>query len=208
MQEYITKKELLEEMGISYGQLYRWKRMGMIPESWFIKRPSSTGQETILPRKKIVKRIQQILQMIAERIQSAQRIHSLLKKSVVLIGLFGLTMVVLGEVLAAPLSRLFVGYDPDLMALTTSGFRIFALSFLFMGYAIFGSGFFTALNDGLTSALISFLRTLVFQIAAVLILPRLLGIDGIWYSILVAEGMAMILTAFFLLLKRRKYGYL
>lgn len=64
MQEYITKKELLEEMGISYGQLYRWKRMGMIPESWFIKRPSSTGQETILPRKKIVKRIQQILQMM------------------------------------------------------------------------------------------------------------------------------------------------
>lgn len=64
MQEYITKKELLEEMGISYGQLYRWKRMGMIPESWFIKRPSSTGQETILPRKKIIRRIQQILQMM------------------------------------------------------------------------------------------------------------------------------------------------
>ena len=65
MQEYITKKELLEEMNISYGQLYRWKRMGMIPENWFIKRPSSTGQETILPRKKIVKRVQDIQAMMA-----------------------------------------------------------------------------------------------------------------------------------------------
>ena len=60
MQEYITKKDLLEQMNISYGQLYRWKRLGLIPESWFIKKPSSTGQETILPRKKIIKRIQDI----------------------------------------------------------------------------------------------------------------------------------------------------
>ena len=93
------------------------------------------------------------------------------------------------------------------MELTVSGFRIFALSFCFMGFAIFGSGFFTALNDGLTSALISFLRTLVFQMAAVLILPLIWGIDGIWFSIVVAELMAVVLTVIFLVLKRKKYHY-
>ena len=76
-----------------------------------------------------------------------------------------------------------------------------------MGFAIFGSGFFTALNDGLTSAVISFLRTMVFQLAAILLLPLVWGIDGIWYSIVVAELMAVVLTAVFLLLKRRKYQY-
>ncbi|MDY2981868.1 MAG: MATE family efflux transporter, partial [Eubacteriales bacterium] len=90
---------------------------------------------------------------------------------------------------------------------TISGFRIFALSFLFMGFAIFGSGFFTALNDGLTSALISFLRTLVFQVAAVLLLPLRWGIDGIWWSIVVAEVMGVVFSALFLVLKRKKYGY-
>jgi Na+-driven multidrug efflux pump len=93
------------------------------------------------------------------------------------------------------------------MELTVSGFRIFALSFFFMGYAIFGSGFFTALNDGLTSALISFLRTLVFQMAAILILPLIWGIDGIWISIVVAEFMAVVLTVMFLIIKQKKYHY-
>ena len=106
-----------------------------------------------------------------------------------------------------PLARLFVGYDAGLLELTVNGFRIFALSFLFMGFAIFGSGFFTALNDGVTSAIISFLRTLVFQVAAVQLLPRLLGIQGIWWSIVVAEVMAVVLAGIFLLVKRRRYGY-
>ena len=85
--------------------------------------------------------------------------------------------------------------------------RIFALSFVFMGFAIFASGFFTALNDGLTSATISFLRTLVFQIAAVLLLPLLFGIDGVWFSIIVAEFMAVVFGALFMVLKRKKYNY-
>lgn len=131
----------------------------------------------------------------------------LLRKSLRIIGAFAVCMVVAAELLAAPLSRIFVGYDAALMELTISGFRIFALSFLFMGFAIFGSGFFTALNDGLTSALISFLRTLVFQMAAILILPLIWGIDGIWISIVVAEFMAVVLTATFLILKRKKYHY-
>lgn len=134
-------------------------------------------------------------------------LKGLLKKSLIMIGLFGIFMILCAEVLASPLAKLFVGSDPKLKELTVSGFRIFSLSFMFMGYAIYSSGFFTALGDGLTSALISFLRTLVFQIAAVVFLPMLLGIDGIWYSIVVAELMAVIFSAFFLVLKRKKYKY-
>ena len=91
--------------------------------------------------------------------------------------------------------------------MTVHGFYIFAWSFLFAGFAIFFSGFFTALNDGLTSAIISFLRTLVFQIAAVMLLPLVWGIDGIWWSVVVAEVMAVVVGLIFLAAKRKKYGY-
>ena len=134
-------------------------------------------------------------------------LQGLLKKSLVMIGGFGVAMVASAELLAVPLARIFVSYDAALMELTVSGFRIFALSFLFMGYAIFGSGFFTALNDGVTSAIISFLRTLIFQAAAVILLPLLWGIDGVWFSIVAAEVMAVVFSAIFLVAKRRKYHY-
>lgn len=134
-------------------------------------------------------------------------LKSLLRKSLVVIGLFGVCMVASAELLSSRLARMFVGYDAALMELTVSGFQIFALSFIFMGFAIYGSSFFTALNDGLTSAAISFLRTLVFQVAAVLLLPTIWDIDGIWMSIVVAEFMAVVLTAAFLATKRRKYHY-
>ncbi|MBO5098595.1 MAG: MATE family efflux transporter, partial [Clostridia bacterium] len=110
--------------------------------------------------------------------------------------------------LAYPLANVFVGYDTQLMELTLSGFRLFALSFMFMGFAIYGSGFFTALNDGVTSAIISFLRTIVFQAASVMLLPMILGINGIWLSIVVAEFMAMVLSILFVFIKSDKYGYL
>ncbi len=139
--------------------------------------------------------------------QNYTELKGLLRKSLIMVGIFGICMAVAAELLAVPLGQLFVGYDSALMNLTVSGFRIFALSFLFMGFTIFGSGFFTALSDGLTSAVISFLRTLVFQIIAILLLPLILGIDGIWISIVVAECMAVILTVFFLGLKRKKYYY-
>ena len=100
-----------------------------------------------------------------------------------------------------------MGYDPELTRLTAEGFRIFGLCFFFMGYAIFSSGFFTALNDGVTSAIISFLRTLVFQVAAVLLLSSLWGITGIWISIIVVKFMAVLLSALFLMIKRKKYHY-
>ncbi len=139
--------------------------------------------------------------------QNYKESKGLLGKSLAMIGLFGLGMVAAAELSALPLAKIFVGYDPELMALTLSGFRIFALSFLFMGFAIFASGFFTALNDGLTSALISFLRTVVFQTAAVLILPLIWEIDGVWISIVVAEAMAVAISGAFLVTKRKKYHY-
>lgn len=139
--------------------------------------------------------------------QNHDELHGLLRKSLIMIGLFGIGMIAAAELLAVPLSRIFVGYDPELMALTVSGFRIFGLSFGFMGFAIFSSSFFTALNDGITSAIISFLRTLVFQCAAVIILPLLWGIDGVWISIVVAEFMAVVLGEIFLIAKRKKYHY-
>lgn len=139
--------------------------------------------------------------------QNHDELKSLLKKSVILIGSFSVCMVLLAIVLAKPLSLLFVGYDAELYTLTQRAFYIYSFSFLFMGYAIFGSGFFTALNDGVTSAIISFLRTLVFQVAAVMLLPIIWGIDGIWYSIIVAEFCAVAVSALFIVIKRDKYKY-
>lgn len=134
-------------------------------------------------------------------------LKSLLRKSLTMIGIFGIGMVISAELLAAPLSKIFVGYDAELMEMTVWGFRIFALSFAFMGFGIFVSSFFTALNDGVTSALISFLRTLLFQGSAIMILPSIWGINGIWLSVVVAEFVAVVLGAMFLILKRKKYHY-
>lgn len=136
-----------------------------------------------------------------------EELKSLLRSSLGIISVFAVCMLTSGIVLATPLSKIFVGYDAELLEMTTRGFVIFSFSFLFAGFAIFFSSFFTALNDGLTSAIISFLRTLVFQIAAVLILPLIWGIDGIWYSIIVAEVMAVVVGVVFLFVKRKKYNY-
>lgn len=116
-------------------------------------------------------------------------------------------MVLSAELLAVPVSSLFVGYDQALFEMTVSGFRIFALCFAFLGFGIFVSGFFTALNDGLTSALIAFLRTLVFQTAAILILPRIWELNGVWFSVVAAELMSLVLGTIFLIVKRKKYHY-
>lgn len=138
---------------------------------------------------------------------NSSELKNLLRKGLLLMGVFGLSMFVSAEVFAVPLSRIFVGYDRKLLELTVSGFQIFALSFLFMGFGIFASGFFTALNDGVTSAVISFLRTLVLQTATVMILPVFMGINGVWISVVAAEFMAVILGAVFLIGKRNRYHY-
>ena len=134
-------------------------------------------------------------------------LKSLLKTSAAFIAVCALIMFAAGELLSKPLSLLFVGYDKELHGITAHAFSIFSFSFLLSGFAIFGSSFFTALNDGFTSAAISFLRTLVFQIAAVLIFPLFFKLDGIWFSIVAAEIMAVCVTLLFLAMKRKKYGY-
>ncbi len=139
--------------------------------------------------------------------QNVSELRSLLRKGVKLITLFALAMLAAGELFARPLSALYVGYDEALMQMTLHGFRIVSLSFLFSAIPIFGSSFFTALNDGKTSAIISFLRTMVFQVAAVLLLPLLFDLDGIWISLVVSELAATVVTAIFWLVKQSKFGY-
>ena len=117
-------------------------------------------------------------------------------------------MAVLAQVLAAPLARLFVGYDEVLYTLTCHAFRLFSFAFLFAGFNIFASSFFTALNNGLISAVISFLRTLVLQTSSVILLPLIFGVDGIWYAITAAEIFATTISVIFLFAKRKKYHYM
>jgi putative MATE family efflux protein len=137
-----------------------------------------------------------------------EELKGIFKKSLVILTGFALAMTVIAELLASPLASVFVGYDAALQEMTTRGFRIYILSFLLCGFNIFGSSMFTALNNGLISALISFVRTLVCQVAAVLILPMLFDLDGIWMSIVAAELVALILTAICLVKYRGRYHYL
>ena len=140
--------------------------------------------------------------------QNKEQLKNILRKSTVVIFVTAVVMFAASEFLSAPLSRIYVGYDQNLLEITVDAFKIFSFAFLFSGFAIFGSSFFTALNDGLTSALISFFRTLVFQAASVLIFPLIWDLDGIWISIVAADVMAVALTLVFVFAKRKKYGYL
>ena len=134
-------------------------------------------------------------------------LKNLLRKSLKLNIITGISMTILANLFAGVLSRIFVGYDPELYAMTKSAFHIFALSFLVCGINIFASAFFTALNNGLVSAVISFLRTLVFQVGSVLILPAFLGLTGIWLSNTFADLMAMLISIIFLAAMRKQYHY-
>ena len=134
-------------------------------------------------------------------------LRSLFQKSLRITGICALCLTALAQILAAPLSTLFVGYDPVLAQMTCHGFRLYALAFCVAGFNIFGSAFFTALGNGGASAAISFLRTLVFQIAAILLLPALLGLDGVWLAIVVAELLSLGVTTLFFLSYRRRYQY-
>ncbi|WP_304426172.1 MATE family efflux transporter [uncultured Adlercreutzia sp.] len=133
--------------------------------------------------------------------------RSLLWKSLGLIAVASIVMLLAGQELAGPLSAIFVSYDPELLELTTKAYRLYALCFLLMGFAIYASAFFTALNNGVVSAIISFLRTLVFQVAAVIILPKLFGIDGIWLSVTVGDALAVAVAAAFMIALSGRYGY-
>lgn len=134
-------------------------------------------------------------------------LKNLFQKSLRLIGIWGLMLFILAQLIARPLAAIFVGYDADLFSMTQNGFRIYCIAYLINGFNIYGSSFFTALNNGLISAAISFLRTLVFQLAAVLLLPLLLGISGIWSAVAVAELLTLGLTVTFFVRNRKKYHY-
>lgn len=139
--------------------------------------------------------------------KNSDELRNIRRKSIFIIVATSVVMLAVSELSAEALAGIFVGKNPELCALTARGFRIFSLSFLFAGINIFGSSFFTALNNGLISALISFLRTLVFQIGAVLILPLFLETDGIFLSVAVAEIAAFVLTVSFIVAKKKKYNY-
>jgi len=140
--------------------------------------------------------------------QNHAELKNLLKKSGVILTVLSLIMTIVAELLSEALSGVFVGYDAALHAMTTRGFRIYILSFLLCGFNIYGSAFFTALNNGLISAIISFVRTFICQIAAVMLLPLVLGLDGIWWSIVAAELVAVVLTIWFLIRNKNRYHYL
>lgn len=139
--------------------------------------------------------------------QHHEELRGLRRRSMAIVAVFAAAMFAAAQWLGRPLSLLFVGYDEGLLSITVRAFSIFSFCFLFSGFAIFGSSFFTALNDGLVSAAISFLRTLVFQVAAVLLFPLVWGVDGIWLSIVAAEVLAVAVTAAFLWGLRKRYRY-
>lgn len=139
--------------------------------------------------------------------KNAAELKNLFRKSLVFVGITAVTMVVLSQILAVPLAKIFVGYDEGLTKLTAHAFRIYSLSFLLSGFNIYGSDFFTALNNGKVSALISFLRTLVFETGCVLFLPHFLGVEGIWMSLPIAEAISLCVTAAFLIRNRHVYHY-
>lgn len=140
--------------------------------------------------------------------ENYQELQGLFKKSMLLNGATGLVMTAASILFAKPVTAIFVGYDPELFALTSQGFLVYSLRYLFSSIVIFGSGFFTALGDGLTSAVISFLRAIVFQVASILLLPVLFGVDGIWLVGITAETLAVTVAAFFFWAKRDQFHYI
>lgn len=136
-----------------------------------------------------------------------KELKSLLKKSLIIMSIFGGAMLIFAELMARPLAMIFSSYDKELLNLTVHAFRIYSTSFLIVGVAIFGSSFFTALNNGFISAAISFLRTVVFEVIAIFILPAIMGVDGLWWSIVIARTMAVIVTVIFLITNKKRYKY-
>lgn len=134
-------------------------------------------------------------------------LQNLLKKSTRIVGSLSIILTVLALTLAYPLAKMFVGYDAELLAITSHAFKLFSFSFLLAGFNIFASSFFTALNNGAISAAISFLRTLIFQTSSVLILPLILSVDGLWGANVAAEIFAFVISLAFLVANRKKYHY-
>ncbi len=144
--------------------------------------------------------------------ENTTELKGILKRSLVMVAVAGVIFALIAYLLSSPLAKLFLGAEavknnPSLISMTVDAFHCFAISVLFCGFSIFGSAFFTALNNGAVSAAISFLRTLLFQIVTVMVLPNFFELDGIWYSLFCSEALAVVVTAVFLLAMRKKYKY-
>ncbi len=139
--------------------------------------------------------------------QNHQELKNVFKKSILIMSLSGIILSLLAQALAIPLGKLFVGYDVELYDLTIHAFRLFSFAFVFSGIGIYSSGFFTALNNGLVSFILSILRSLVFQVTFVLLLPHLFGVDGIWWTMLATEASAFMMAVTFFVAFRKKYHY-
>lgn len=139
--------------------------------------------------------------------RNSVELKNIFKKSMIILAIGGIALSSLAQVLAIPLSRLFVGYDKELYELTIHAFRLFSFAFVFSGVAIYSSGFFTALNNGFISAILSFIRSLVFQVTFVFLLPFLFGVDGIWWAMCATEVCATIIAIIFFITERKKYNY-
>lgn len=134
-------------------------------------------------------------------------LKKIVKESFIIIAAESVLMFTLSLLIARPLALIFVSYDTALMEFTIHAFTLYAVSFLFCGFSMYSSSLFTALNNGLVSALISFMRSLVFQIACVLVIPLVLGIDGIWLSTVFSELLSLILSFSFVFALKKRYGY-
>ncbi len=139
--------------------------------------------------------------------QDHEELKNLFKKSLTIISILAVIMLAAGQIFAEPLSKLFVGYDEGLYEMTEVAFKLYATNYIIAGFNIYSSAFFTALNNGLISALISFLRVLLFQISAVLILPKIIGIDGVWIAMTVAEACSLVVSIICLRRYRNVYHY-
>ncbi len=139
--------------------------------------------------------------------KNTKELQNMFRMSLRLLTVTGLVLFAVSEGLAVPLSYIFAGYDADLLAMTIHGFRLYNFTFLVFGFNVWGSSLFTALNNGVISAILSFLRTFVLSVLTVLILPQLFGIDGVWVAAFVTELLALFVTGFFFVRKRATYQY-
>lgn len=137
-----------------------------------------------------------------------EELKNVFKRSMKIIGIMSLLLTALAEILSKMLASIFVSYDTELLQLTTHAIRIFLISFLFCGFNIFTSAFFTALNNGVISAIISFLITLLFQIGTILLLPLIIGVDGIWEAVIIAELLALGVSIICIIKNKQKYQYI
>ena len=139
--------------------------------------------------------------------KNGAELKNIFKKSLIILAVSSVLLSALAQALAVPLAKLFVGYDAELYELTVRAFRLYSFAFIFSGVAIYSSGFFTALNNGLVSAILSVLRSLLFQVAFVFLLPLIFGVDGIWWAMFATEVCATVAAIIFFIAYRKKYNY-